>query len=94
MARPKKYRTHKVPMSRINISIYDGLLELVDNAAEEDFTTRSDIIRSALLWYLRPQGRQLQQVGPDAILKTLQRRRASALNNREMRDLDLDVYDG
>jgi metal-responsive CopG/Arc/MetJ family transcriptional regulator len=76
MNEPKKRRTHKVKMQRIAISISGGLLDMVDEAAEKDYTTRSDIIRTALLWYLRPQGRDLAQTDPDTILKTLQHRKA------------------
>lgn len=70
----KKRITHKQPMQRINLTISEGLLELVDKEAERDFTTRSDVIRTALLWYLRPQGRELEQTDTDTILKTLQQR--------------------
>lgn len=70
----KKRTTHKQTMQRINLTISEGLLELVDKEAENDFTTRSDMIRTALLWYLRPQGRELDQTDPDTILKTLQQR--------------------
>jgi metal-responsive CopG/Arc/MetJ family transcriptional regulator len=65
-------------MRRINISIPDGLLALIDEAAAKDFTSRSDIIRVAVLWYLRPQGRDLDQADPEVILKTLQHRKMRA----------------
>ena len=76
MSEPKKRRTHKAKMGRIMISMPASLLDMVDKAAKEDFTTRSDIIRMAVLWYLRPQGRDLAQTDPDIILKTLQHRKA------------------
>lgn len=74
-------------MARISLSISTGLLEMVDEAAEEDFTTRSDIIRAALLWYLRPQGRELKQVDPKVIVETLKRRQAIV----EMRKITKDL---
>lgn len=74
----KNYITHKQKMVRVNISINQGLLKLLDEAAEQDFTTRSDVIRQALLWYLRPQGRDLALIDPDEIFKTLKRRKALA----------------
>lgn len=59
---------------RISLTIPEGLLKKVDEAAKQDYTTRSDLIRVALLWYLRPQGRELDQTDPEVILRTLQQR--------------------
>jgi metal-responsive CopG/Arc/MetJ family transcriptional regulator len=87
MSEPKKYRTHKAKMRRVTISINDGLLDMIDKAAEKDFTTRSDIIRMAVLWYLRPQGRDLAEVDTDTILKTLQHRKARAGVKKMMDEL-------
>lgn len=72
----KKRQERKQPYERILISIPTGLLEMVDEAAEKDFTTRSDVIRAAVLWYLRPQGRDLDQADPEVILKVLQHRKS------------------
>ena len=63
---------------RILVSIPEGLKVMLDQAASEDFTSRSDIIRVALLWYLRPQGRELAKTDPEMIIKTLQRRKSQA----------------
>lgn len=76
-------------MVRITISISKGLLEMADEAAKDDFTTRSDIIRMALLWYLRPQGRDLAQADPDVILKTLQHRKARVGIRQMLKDAGL-----
>jgi metal-responsive CopG/Arc/MetJ family transcriptional regulator len=73
-------------MRRINISIPDGLLALIDEAAAKDFTSRSDIIRVAVLWYLRPQGRDLDQADPEVILKTLQHRKMRAALKQDGRE--------
>ena len=91
----KKRLSHKAKMTRINLSISQGLIDMVDKAAAKDFTNRSDIIRTAILWYLRPQGRELDQTDPDVILKTLERRRAIAGMNKLMDEIgdDIDVYD-
>ncbi len=88
MAKEIKHRkARKVKMVRIAISIPEGLLGLTDRAAEEDFTSRSDIIRAALVWYLQPQGRQLKQVDPEEILKTLKRRKELIANRQLLKDL-------
>lgn len=90
----KKRQRYGAKMTRINLSIPQGLVDMVDEAAEKDFTTRSDIIRMALLWYLRPQGRDLSQADPDVILKTLQHRQARAGMKQMMAELgELDAYD-
>lgn len=75
---------------KITITLPQGLLDLADKAAEEDFTNRSDIIRAALLWYLRPQGRDIQQTDPDRILKTLEQRKSRVKINRMFKDLGID----
>src|SRR5947207_1785613 len=76
--RKKKYTTHAAPTIRISLTISPELVELVDKAAKQDYTTRSDIIRMSILWYLRPQGRELDQTDPDTIIKTLKPRKARA----------------
>lgn len=76
-------------MGRIMISIPDGLLDMVDKAAKEDYTTRSDMIRMAILWYLRPQGRDLNQTDPDVILKTLEHRKALVGIKKMLKDAGL-----
>lgn len=63
-------------MKRINLSIPEGILSMVDEAAKQDFTTRSDIIRSAVLWYLRPQGRDLRDIDPEVVVEIMQMRKA------------------
>lgn len=80
---------------RINLTIPKSLLETVDEAAVQDYTTRSDIIRIALLWYLRPQGRDLDQADPEVIIKVLKRRQARAGLNKLLKQetIDEDIYD-
>jgi hypothetical protein len=85
----KRRQSHKARNVRIQLTMSDGLLELVDKAAEQDFTNRSDIIRTAVLWYLRPQGRDLKQVEPDEILKTLQHCKALVGMREMLKDVDV-----
>lgn len=79
-------KTHRQKMIRINISINEGLLKIVDEAAEKDYSSRSGVIRTALLWYLRPQGRDLNQVEPEVILQTLRQRKMRTGIRRMLRD--------
>lgn len=95
MQNPGSIKGKKSRSDQISISMHPGLIKMVDAAAEHDFTTRSDIIRTALLWYLRPQGRDLDQADPDVIVKTLQRRKAKAELSHYLKEHadEIDVYD-
>lgn len=95
--RPVKYKVHYQNFARINISMSQQLIDEIDKIAEDEYTTRSDIIRTAVLWYIRPQGRQLKNASPEQILRTLQRRMVMKQNNKEKMEGEferLDVYDG
>jgi metal-responsive CopG/Arc/MetJ family transcriptional regulator len=83
----KHYKTHKVPALRINLSLPEGLIRMIDDAADKDFTSRSDIIRVAVLWYLRPQGRDLADTDQDEILRTLQHRKLRVAVNKMAEDV-------
>ncbi len=78
---------------RVNLTISRKLLKQVDSAAEQDFTSRSDIIRAALLSYLRSAGRtglDLELTDPDVLLKTLQTRKLKAyLKQHQARDKEV-----
>ena len=91
----KKRNSRKAKSIRINFVVSEGLLDKVDQAAEQDFTTRSEIIRSALLWYLRPQGRDLSQADTDEVLTLLQRRKAGGNLRKHIETIkgEIDVYD-
>ncbi len=90
---PKKRQRHGAKMTRLNLSLPQGLIDMVDEAAAKDFTNRSDIIRMAILWYLRPQGRELDQADPEAILKTLEHRQTRAGMKQMLDELsDLEAY--
>ncbi len=75
---------------RITLTISKSLLKRVDEAARQDYTNRSDLIRQSLLWYLRPQGRDLDQANPEVIIKALQQRKAKAELNKIAKDLNLE----
>ena len=70
---------------RMMISIPPGLMKLVDKAAAEDFTTRSDIIRAALVWYLRPEGHNPSQEDLEKMLKAQQQRKLRAALKKSLR---------
>lgn len=76
-------------MLRFNICLSRDLVERIDAAAKQDYTTRSDMIRTALLWYLRPQGRELDQSDPKVILKTLEHRQARTAMREMMKDVNI-----
>lgn len=76
--------SHNKDTIRINITMHRQLLQITDEAAKNDFTSRSDIIRIALLWYLRPLGRDLNQADPEAILKVIKQRKLKADINRSL----------
>lgn len=69
---------------RINLTISKALLQRIDEAAKQDYTTRSDVIRQGVLFYLRPQGRELDQTDPETILKVLNQRKMLTSINRIM----------
>jgi metal-responsive CopG/Arc/MetJ family transcriptional regulator len=63
---------------RIILTIHPGLLEMVDEAAKKEFSSRSDVIRTALLWYLQPDTNNAAKTDPDSIYNALHRRRMRA----------------
>jgi metal-responsive CopG/Arc/MetJ family transcriptional regulator len=87
-SKPRRRKSEESVSVRINLTISKPLLERVDQAAIQDYTNRSDIIRAALLWYLRPQGRELDQTDPKAILATLKQRDAQAKLRKMLKDID------
>lgn len=87
---PKTKQKNSSDSIRINITISKSLLKRVDEAAQQDYTNRSDLIRQSLLWYLRPQGRDFDQADPEVIVRVLQQRKAKAGLNRIAKDLDLE----
>ncbi len=58
---------------KLHVTIPRKLLDQVDDAADRDFASRSEIIRAALLWYLRPDGVNFGLTEPEALLAVLKR---------------------
>lgn len=86
--RPTKYTKRRAPNVKVTLTLPKGLLDLVDRAAVTDYTTRSDMIRMALLWYLRPQGRHAADLNDEEIFKTLHHRRTRANMKQSLKDLE------
>jgi metal-responsive CopG/Arc/MetJ family transcriptional regulator len=59
--------------TRINLTLPKALLEEIDKAAVRDFQNRSEVIRAALMWYLRPDRVNFGQTEPEAMLGLLKR---------------------
>lgn len=89
--RPAKYTKRRAESVKITLTLPKGLLNLADQAAVEDYTTRSDIMRTALLWYLRPQGRHAVAMDDEEIFKTLRHRKTRASVNQWLKDEALDA---
>ena len=86
----RKYRPRSTEKSiRFNLTMSPELLKRVDAAAKQDYTTRSELIRMALLWYIRPQGRALDQTDPTVILKTLKHRHARTKMKEMTKDINI-----
>jgi metal-responsive CopG/Arc/MetJ family transcriptional regulator len=83
-------------MQQICVSLSPFLIDRLDQIAKDEYTNRSYIIRMALLYYLRPQGRELDGADPDTIFKILQHRKMRAELKKWLRDNadEIDVYDG
>ena len=87
-------------MRRVLFSLPDELLSAVDRDAKANYMTRSDLIRHALLWYLRPAARAQRQEGsivesepeelytdPEELLRILQGQKLRAGIQRVLRDM-------
>ena len=92
---PETDKTKKTSTStRVMLTIPTQLLERVDKAASEDYTSRSDVIRSALLWYLRPEGRVTDQLGPNEIYDLVKARKAKRGIKKMLRDAGMTSRSG
>lgn len=65
-------------MARINLTISDELLNHLDKIAQADYTSRSDIIRQAVLFYLRSTGETISRSDREALLRDMKSRRLQA----------------
>lgn len=81
----------KEPMARVLLCLPKGLLEATDQEARLNYMSRSDLMRRALLWYLRPAAKARRHDGhteeeeteelytdPGELLKILQHQKARA----------------
>ena len=75
-----------VRTSKITLTLPTLLLEQVDHTAKRDYTTRSDVIRQALVDYLRQYERATGGLEPEAALKILKRQACKAYLNRVLRN--------
>ncbi len=91
---PRRRRVRVQPMLSINLRISAGQLEFLDEAAAEDVTTRSELIRTAIMWYLKPQNRRADQNQSQSeeeyVLSTFERRRAIRAMNKAPKDFDMN----
>ncbi len=69
-------------MSRVTITIPDRLLVQIDTLAQDDYTTRSDIIRQAMLFYMRSVGSSLSPDEFRQLLADMRRRKLKAHLNK------------
>ena len=74
-------------MSKINVTIPDRLLLQIDRIAKEDYTSRSDIIRQALLFYIRSSASVLQQTDEGILFKEMKNRQLKAYLNKAVKHL-------
>lgn len=76
------------PSIRIHVTVSQSLLDMIDERAIKDCTTRSGLIRQALIWYLYPVGQVGEVLDEEALLRFLRRRKAKAHFNRIRHELD------
>lgn len=83
-------------MVRIDMRILEHQLELIDQAAKDECTSRSELIRTAINWYLKPQNRANDQGEEDYIFATIKHRRTRASYNKWLKEHghEIDAYDG
>lgn len=97
--KPKKRQSRRAKSTRINLIISDNLLKMIDQAAKKGFTTRSDILRTAVVWYLWPQGRNFDKSNKnnllDEIIRPLNQRKMKAELNKFLKENkdEIDAYD-
>jgi metal-responsive CopG/Arc/MetJ family transcriptional regulator len=91
---PRKTRrknTSKLGSVKITLTIPELLLGDVDNTAKLDYTTRSDVIRQALVDYIRQYKRACGEMEPEEALKVLKRRLGMAYFNKTLKETKFDA---
>lgn len=82
MKRTARGSYRKLDSTKITLTLPLLLLERVDATAKTDYTTRSDVIRQALVDYLRQYDRACEGMEPEEALKVIKRRLAMAGFNK------------
>ncbi|HZL07617.1 MAG TPA: ribbon-helix-helix domain-containing protein [Candidatus Dormibacteraeota bacterium] len=72
-------------MARINLTIADDLLKRLDEVAKNDYTSRSDIIRQAILFYFRSTAKTISRADRKALLKDMKSRQLQAHLNKAIK---------
>ncbi len=75
---------------KITLTIPKSLLKQVEITAQRDYTTRSDVIRQALVDYLRQYERACGELEPEEALKILRRRMGLAYFNKTLKETKSD----
>jgi hypothetical protein len=91
--------SNKPHMKRVLLSLPADLLAAIDHEAKYNYMTRSDLMRRALIWYLRPAAQARRQAGftedeqpeelytnPEELLKILQQQKLRAGIQAMLRD--------
>ncbi|HEX4774667.1 MAG TPA: ribbon-helix-helix domain-containing protein [Candidatus Saccharimonadales bacterium] len=88
-------RSHKLATAQINLRINEHFLSRIDEAVKQDCTSRSELIRIAIFWYLMPHHRNFEQSQEDYIFETIKHRKAIASSNKWFKEHghEIDVYD-
>jgi metal-responsive CopG/Arc/MetJ family transcriptional regulator len=73
------------------LTIPAALLQRVDATVERDYTTRSDVIRQALLDYLRQLERASGELDIEEAIKILRRKQGMAYLNKMIKNNKLDL---
>jgi hypothetical protein len=85
--RGKKYRKRNDPMTLISFYVPKQLIEEVDESAAEEHTNRSEFMRQAIMWYLKPSGKKLAMARPEVIYQTVKRRKDRASYKKWLKDI-------
>jgi metal-responsive CopG/Arc/MetJ family transcriptional regulator len=76
--------------AKITLTIPRQLLERVDTTAQRDYSSRSDVIRQALVDYLRQYELATAGLEPEAALKIVRRHMSMASFNKMLKETTLD----
>lgn len=89
----RQRKSRKIRGVKIYITVDRYLLKRIDATAKQEFTSRSALIRAAARYYVRPLGRDLDQIDPESIIKLLNRKYGLANLRRYMAENEIDAYE-